>query len=183
MATNKKQAEEVKTEEQNALEATEQEATKQAEQKPEDEVKALKAELDELKALLKQQLENVSEKAKAAAEKPARQVEENLGISTDTDAGTEWEEYVEVYVPRHGKGQEKKFYVSVNDRNVLVPADGKYHRLRKPHAEALMASLEAEAAAEDYADSVPNQAAPASYEQMMNEMDELRRKLKEYGID
>ena len=180
MATRQNQtnAEEAKIAEQN-----DQEATKQAEQNPAEEVNALKKELDELKALLREQMAQMSGKAQTAAEKPARQVEENLGISTDTDAGTEWEEYVEVYVPRHGKGEEKKFYVSVNDRNVLVPADGKYHKLRKPHAEVLMASLEAEAAAEDYADSVPNQAAPASYEQMMNEMDELRRKLKEYGID
>lgn len=178
MATRQNKEEETKITEQN-----DQEETKEAEQNPAEEVKALKKELDDLKALLREQMAQMSAKAKTAAEKPARQVEENLGISTDTDAGTEWEEYVEVYVPRHGKGQEKKFYVSVNDRNVLVPADGKYHKLRKPHAEALMASLEAEAAAEDYADSVPNQAAPASYEQMMNEMDELRRKLKEYGID
>ena len=101
----------------------------------------------------------------------------------DSDAGTVWEELVPVRTPRRGKGQEKSIVISVNDRNVQVPLDGKTYYLRRPHAEIFEQSMDAEVAAEEFAESVPNEAAPASFEQLMAEMAQLKKKLKDLGMD
>lgn len=181
MATKAK-ANEAVTEEQTLTEG--QEENKQAnEQNPADEIKAIKAEMEELKSLLKAGLAQMVQTASKPVEGPGKEVVETLGTSTDSDAGTEWDEYMDVIVPRHGKGQEKYFYVCVNDRSVQVPADGKRHKMRKPHAEALLASLEAEADAENFADSVPHAAAPESYEQLVSQLADLKAKLKSFGIE
>ena len=68
----------------------------------------------------------------------------------------EWAEEIEMLVPRKKKGDDPTFYVCVNDRRFLIPADGKMQKLPKPVAEVLQESLAAEAEAEDYADNIPN---------------------------
>lgn len=95
----------------------------------------------------------------------------------------EWEQFIDIVVPRHGRGQEKTFFVSVNGRNAQIPADGKLQHLRKPHARALLDSLEAEAQAEQFAEDLPHEAAPASFADLMNVINDLRRKLRESGIE
>lgn len=95
----------------------------------------------------------------------------------------EWEEFIDIVVPRHGRGQEKTFFVSVNGRNAQIPADGKLQHLRKPHAIALLDSLEAEANAEQFAEDLPHEAAPASFADLMNVINDLRRKLRDSGIE
>ena len=94
-----------------------------------------------------------------------------------------WEEYEDVYVPRHGKGQEPYFFIQINARSCQIPADGKRHRIRKPFAEALQESIDAEMDAEDFADNVPHDAAPGSYEQVIAELSSLKAKMKQLGID
>lgn len=95
----------------------------------------------------------------------------------------EWEEFIDIVVPRHGRGQEKTFFVSVNGRNAQIPADGKLQHLRKPHAIALLDSLEAEANAEQFAEDLPHEAAPASFADLMKVINDLRRKLRDSGIE
>lgn len=68
----------------------------------------------------------------------------------------EWDEEVEMIVPRKPKGDDPTYYVCINDRRFLIPADGKTQKLPKPVAEVLKESLEAEYAAEDFADHIPN---------------------------
>lgn len=181
MATKAK-ANEAATEEQTLTEGQE-ENNQAVEKDPADEIKAIKDEMAELKALLKAGLAQMVQTTSKPVEGPGENVVETLGEAADTDAGTEWDEYMEVIVPRHGKGQEKYFYVCVNDRSVQVPADGKRHKMRKPHAEVLLASLEAEADAENFADSVPHAAAPESYEQLVSQLADLKAKLKSFGIE
>ena len=67
-----------------------------------------------------------------------------------------WQEKVSILVPRKPKGEEPYYYVCVNDRRFQIPADGKYQDLPKPIATILQESLEAEYAADEYADSIPN---------------------------
>ena len=75
---------------------------------------------------------------------------------TDKKPADAWEEEVEMIVPRKPKGEDQQFYICVNDRRYMVPADGKMQKLPRPVAEILRASIEAEYAADDYADHIPN---------------------------
>lgn len=111
-----------------------------------------------------------------AAPDPAPKAQEGKP-STDP-----WEEWIQVTPPRHGRGQEKTYFVSVNGRNAAIPADGKPIMLRKPHALALLDSLEAEASAEEFAENLPHEAAPASFAELMSVIKDLKNKLRESGI-
>ena len=72
---------------------------------------------------------------------------------------SEWEQEVEMLVPRKPKGEEQQFYVCVNDRRFAIPANGKVQKMPKPIANILQDSIDAEYRAEDYADSIPNESA------------------------
>ena len=135
MATREK-----KTTEANAPETEAQEITKQeTEQEPvnngnlAEDVETLKNQYTELKTLLQQAIAAMS---RAAEDKPAdpaedkNAVQDMTGVSMAEDAGTEWEEYETVRTIRAQKGQEKSVVVSVNDRNVQIPLDGRAYRLR-----------------------------------------------------
>lgn len=126
------------------------------------EIERLKAELEEAKKQTKK------ETAKEPMPLPAED---------------EWEEYIDFVTPRHGRGQEKSFFVQVNGFNAQIPADGKMHHIRKPLALALLDSLEAEAQAEQFAEDLPHEAAPASFADLMNVINELRSKLRQSGIE
>ena len=149
-----------------------------------DEIEELKSQVNGLRQMMEQALAAMAKAAdsKTKEVKPAEEAE-TLGAAMDSDEGTVWEELVPVRTPRRGKGQEKSIVISVNDRNVQVPLDGKVYYLRKPHAEIFEQSMEAEIAAEEFAESVPNEAAPASYEQLISEMADLKRRLKDMGIN
>lgn len=67
-----------------------------------------------------------------------------------------WDEEIDMVVPRKPKGEDQQFYVCVNDRRFLIPADGKVQKLPRPVAEVLKAAIEAEYEAEDFADHIPN---------------------------
>lgn len=67
-----------------------------------------------------------------------------------------WDEKVNVIVPRKPHGEEQQYYICVNDRRFVVPANGKQQALPRPIAEILVSSLEAESEAEDFVDHIPN---------------------------
>ena len=67
-----------------------------------------------------------------------------------------WAEEIEMMIPRKPRGEDAFYYVCVNDRRFEIPADGKMHKLPKPIALVLQDSLAAEVAAEEFADSIPN---------------------------
>jgi hypothetical protein len=67
-----------------------------------------------------------------------------------------WSQMVDVVVPRKPKGEDQNFYICINDRRFYIPANGKVQKLPLPVAEILADSLEDEAKAEDYMDSMPN---------------------------
>ena len=71
-----------------------------------------------------------------------------------------WDETVEMIVPRKPKGEDQQYYICVNDRRYMVPANGRMQSLPRPIAEVLQESLDAEREADDYADSLPNKNGP-----------------------
>ena len=66
------------------------------------------------------------------------------------------DEKIPMVVPRKPKGEDQQYYICVNDRRFMVPANGKVQELPKPVAEVLQESLQAEYDADDYADHIPN---------------------------
>ena len=161
------------------------EAAEQPKTPADDAVKALEERFDALQDLVKQALAAVlkpkdNENGTAEDQKANAPVR---GETMSTDAGTAWEEMVPVRTPRRTKGQEKSIVITVNDRNVQVPLDGKVYHLRRPHAEIFEESMMAEIAAEEFAESVPNNAAPETYQQAIVEMAALKEQLRQLGIN
>ena len=70
-----------------------------------------------------------------------------------------FDEKVEMIVPRKPKGEEQQYYICVNDRRFVVPANGKMQKLPKPVALILQDSLEADWKADEFADQIPNRSA------------------------
>ena len=77
-------------------------------------------------------------------------------------APNSWNDMVNIIVPRRPRGEDQFYYICVNDRRFQIPADGTAQRLPRPVAEILEQSLEAEAAADKFADEIPNKALPDS---------------------
>ncbi|MCR5566202.1 MAG: hypothetical protein K6F61_05070 [Clostridiales bacterium] len=100
-------------------------------------------------------------KSKAAAAKDAEMQEETVAaaeIPAEEPAApvSEWDEEISMIVPRKPKGEDNFYYVCVNDRRFQIPANGEIQTLPKPIALVLADSLKAEAAADDFADHIPN---------------------------
>ena len=96
---------------------------------------------------------------KTAATEPVEEVLEEVAEDAKTEAPkSAWDEEIEMMIPRKPKGEDAFYYVCVNDRRFEIPANGKMQKLPKPIALVLQDSLEAEIRAEDYADSIPNNA-------------------------
>ena len=69
---------------------------------------------------------------------------------------SEWDTEKEILVPRKPKGDDPSYYVCINDRRFLIPADGKVQKLPLPVAIVLQESLDAEYKADEFADRIPN---------------------------
>jgi len=97
-------------------------------------------------ATKKTEKEILKEETAAEAEAPQAEVPE--------EEKDPWLEEEEIYVPRKAKGDEQSYYVCVNDRRFMIPANGKIQKLPRPIARILQDALDAEADAEEYADEV-----------------------------
>lgn len=82
--------------------------------------------------------------------------EEAAEVQEEKKPASAWDETIEMIVPRKPRGEDPQYYVCVNDRRYAIPATGKMEKLPKPIALILQDSLEAEAAADDYMDHMPN---------------------------
>ena len=96
----------------------------------------------------KETMTDESKAAETAAEKTA----------APEQPADEWAEEVEVFVPRKPKGDNPQYYVCVNDRRFAFPADGRRQKMPKPIAEILQSSLDAEYAADEYAEQMSRHA-------------------------
>lgn len=99
-------------------------------------------------------IEEVKEEAAAEQTEPAEKPAEK-----PVDP---WDEMVEIMVPRKPKGEEEFYYVCCNDRRFEVPANGKRQSMPRPIAEILLASVEAEYAAQDFAEQMSKHAADSA---------------------
>ena len=106
--------------------------------------------------------ENMTNENQAAQPDPAETQEnqapdkENQKPKAEKKPKDPWEEMVQVIVPRKPRGEDQSYYICVNDRRFQLPADGKPQIMPQPIAEVLLASIAAEAEADDYADHIPN---------------------------
>lgn len=91
-----------------------------------------------------------NEKIEAVAEE-VKAAEEEIRAAKDP-----WEETINMVVPRKPRGEDQQYYICVNDRRFLVPADGKVQTLPLPVAEVLRESLQADAEADEFADHIKN---------------------------
>ncbi len=80
------------------------------------------------------------------------------GTETPRPVQDPWDVKVTMFVPRKQTGDEQQYYVAINDRKFLVPANGKAQELPQPVAEVLAASLEQEAMAEKMSDEITKEA-------------------------
>lgn len=95
-------------------------------------------------------------KKEAAAQEEVRPQQEEAKAENAAKPKDAWEEEVTMVVPRKPRGEDQQYYICVNDRRYLVPADGKVQKLPRPVAEVLQESLQADAEADDFADHIPN---------------------------
>lgn len=93
---------------------------------------------------------------KTMEEKKEQEILEEQLEEIKAEPADEWLEEIEMIVPRKPKGEDQQYYVCVNDRRFAVPADGKLQKLPKPIAQVLQDALDAEIAADEFADSMPN---------------------------
>lgn len=107
-------------------------------------------------------VEVAEEKIEKAAEEPAATTEpttpeqpQEPEVEAPKD---EWDEEVEVMVPRRHKGDDQYYYVCVNDRRFEIPANGKRQKMPRPIAEILQSSIDAEYAAEEFAEQMTQKA-------------------------
>lgn len=92
--------------------------------------------------------EELEQEVEAQAEPEAAEEQEQT-------IGGEWDETIDMIVPRKPKGEDQQYYICVNDRRYMVPANGKMQKLPKPVALILQDSLEMESEADEYADKLP----------------------------
>lgn len=85
-------------------------------------------------------------------ETAAEEVKTEVKPAEEPAVKDEWDEKVEIRVPRAKAGEANYYYVCVNDRRYQIPADGKKQSLPRPIAELLEQSIEAEYEADRYAD-------------------------------
>lgn len=86
-------------------------------------------------------------------EKEVKTPETEAEVPAEVDP---WDIEVEMIVPRKPRGEDQQYYVCVNDRRFLIPANGMMQKLPRPIADILRSSLEAEAVADQFADHIPN---------------------------
>lgn len=93
-----------------------------------------------------------------AASKTTKTVEDKIVEKNETATEEQygWDDMVEITLPRAVAGEAKSWYVAVNGRSYQVPL-GKRVEVPYPIYERLMIALDAQQAAQDAYDSVPNE--------------------------
>ncbi len=116
--------------------------------------------------------ENVTAETAPAGEKPAAKAKAKAPKKA-------WDETVEMVVPRKPKGEEQQHYVCVNDRRYGIPANGKMQKLPRPVAEILQDSLNAEYAADEFAEKIPNRDPIEQNNKLAEQIQELQEQIRQ----
>ena len=97
-----------------------------------------------------------TKKAAAEAAEVVEEVKAEAAEEVKAEPKSEWDEEIEMIVPRKPKGEDQQYYICVNDRRFMVPANGKMQSLPQPIAEVLLASIQADYDADEFAEHIPN---------------------------
>ena len=90
------------------------------------------------------------------AEETAQDITPEENGSAGLNEKDPWLETVTMIVPKKPKGDDQQYYICINDRRFLIPANGKMQELPQPVAEVLRNSLELEEEADEFAANIPN---------------------------
>ena len=72
-----------------------------------------------------------------------------------SEAGKDaWEIEVEIFVPHRDKGEDKWYWLSINDRTAQIPADDRVQKMKLPFALILTDALKAKQREEDFIDNI-----------------------------
>lgn len=164
MATNKKNA--VTDPEVTQAEDLEKGANKALEQENE----SLKDQMKEMQTLMQQMMQQMSEQQTliqrmASGEKikpprPLTQADKDWIIVQDkakeaADNGIDpWTVEVEIYVPHRDPGEDKWYWININDHSAQIPANDSRQKMKLPFAVILADTLKAKRREEDFQDSV-----------------------------
>lgn len=107
-----------------------------------------------------------------AEEKPAKKAKA-------AEPKSEWDEKVEMIVPRKPKGEDQQYYVCVNDVRYAVPANGKMQKLPRPVAEILQDAIEADYKADEFADNIPNRDPVSDMQKQMEKLQAMMDQMQQ----
>ena len=154
------QAEEVKEEQ-----ATAPAAPSHAE-KENEELKSMLRDMQKMMAQMQTQMEQQQEQIRqmaageAAPARPKTQTDIDAEairkVAQETaEAGKDpWTVEVEVFVPHRDKGEDRWYWVNINDRSAQIPADDRRQTMKLPFALILTDMLKAKQREEEYIDSI-----------------------------
>ena len=173
MATKKKTEEELVEVDAPEIDTEAAEEPKQAKhakdaalEKENSDLKAMMADMQRMMQQMQTQMQQQAEQiAKMASgdmkpERPKTQTDldaENLRKIADEAAKNgedPWTIEVEVFVPHRDKGEDKWYWININDRAAQIPADDRRQKMKLPFALILVDMLQAKQREEDFIDSV-----------------------------
>ena len=155
----------VQAEEETKEQATAQPAPSQAE-KENEELKTMLRDMQKMMESMKTQMEEQQEQIRKMAagemkpERPKSQTdidnEELQRIATEAaEAGKNaWDVEVEIFVPHRDKGEDRWYWLNINDRSAQIPADDRRQKMKLPFALILSGMLKAKQREEEYIDNV-----------------------------
>ena len=136
----------------------------------------LKTENDELKSMLKdmqammqqmqgqlvQQQEQIQRMAagEVKPEKPKTQTDldseaiQKIAKETAEKGEDPWGVEVEVFVPHRDKGEDRWYWISINDRTAQIPADDRRQKMKLPFALILTDMIRAKEREDNFIDSI-----------------------------
>ena len=173
MATKKKTEEELVEVDAPEIDTDAAEEPKQAKPAEDD---ALEKENSDLKAMMAsmqrmmQQMQTQMQQQAEQIEKMARGETQPERPKTQTDIDADnlrriaaeaaekgedpWTIEVDVFVPHRDKGEDRWYWININDRAAQIPADDRRQKMKLPFALILVDMLQAKQREEDFIDSV-----------------------------
>ena len=110
--------------------------------------------LEQLKAMLEKKERDLEAREALMAEREDRGKQAPFDIDDKAKTTDPWKETRTLFVPRGGNGEQKHIYVAINGKGWKVPR-GRSVEMPLPVYERLVITLERDAAAQRYRDSVP----------------------------
>jgi len=105
-------------------------------------------------ARLKAELEEANRRATYATPKSERERVAEMSRKAAEEGLDPWSVKIAMRIPRRPPTQDPWYWINVNGRSAQIPANDQVQELKLPWAEVLVNMLNAEDAAQDFADSI-----------------------------